>query len=192
MKKLFALLLTLCLALAAPACAETAAPAQPEADEADSDTLVAYFSATGNTRGVAERLAALTGADLYEIVPVDPYTEDDLDYGNSESRTSLEMDDPDARPEIAGEPLDLTGYTTLYLGYPIWHGEAPRILATFVESHDLSGLTIRPFCTSGSSGIGRSAESLEALTDGGTWLEGRRFPSDVRDEELQAWIDEAA
>ena len=192
MKKLFALLLTLCLALAALACAETAAPAQPEADEAHSDTLVAYFSATGNTRGVAERLAALTGADLYEIVPVDPYTEDDLDYGNSESRTSLEMDDPDARPEIAGEPLDLTGYTTLYLGYPIWHGEAPRILATFVESHDLSGLTIRPFCTSGSSGIGRSAESLEALTDGGTWLEGRRFPSDVRDEELQAWIDEAA
>ena len=192
MKKLFALLLTLCLALAAPACAETAAPAQPEADEAHSDTLVAYFSATGNTRGVAERLAALTGADLYEIVPVDPYTEDDLDYGNSESRTSLEMDDPDARPEIAGEPLDLTGYTTLYLGYPIWHGEAPRILATCVESHDLSGLTIRPFCTSGSSGIGRSAESLEALTDGGTWLEGRRFPSDVRDEELQAWIDEAA
>ena len=192
MKKLFALLLTLCLALAAPACAETAAPAQPEADEAHSDTLVACFSATSNTRGVAERLAALTGADLYEIVPVDPYTEDDLDYGNSESRTSLEMDDPDARPEIAGEPLDLTGYTTLYLSYPIWHGEAPRILATFVESHDLSGLTIRPFCTSGSSGIGRSAESLEALTDGGTWLEGRRFPSDVRDEELQAWIDEAA
>lgn len=192
MKKLFALLLTLCLALAAPACAETAAPAQPEVDEAHSDTLVAYFSATGNTRGVAERLAALTGADLYEIVPVDPYTEDDLDYGNSESRTSLEMDDPDARPEIAGEPLDLTGYTTLYLGYPIWHGEAPRILATFVESHDLSGLTIRPFCTSGSSGIGRSAESLEALTDGGTWLEERRFTADVRDEELQAWIDEAA
>ena len=191
MKKLFALLLMLCLALTAAACAEIA-PAQPEADEAHSDTLVAYFSATGNTRAVAESLAALTGADLYEIVPADPYTEDDLDYGNSESRTSLEMDDPDARPEIAGEPLDLTGYTTLYLGYPIWHGEAPRILATFVESHDLSGLTIRPFCTSGSSGIGRSAESLEALTDGGTWLEGRRFPSDVRDEELQAWIDEAA
>ena len=119
MKKLFALLLMLCLALTAAACAEIA-PAQPEADEAHSDTLVAYFSATGNTRAVAESLAALTGADLYEIVPADPYTEDDLDYGNSESRTSLEMDDPDARPEIAGEPLDLTGYTTLYLGYPIW------------------------------------------------------------------------
>ena len=119
MKTLFALLLALCLALAAAACAEIA-PTQPETDEAHSDTLVAYFSATGNTRGVAEKLAALTGADLYEIVPADPYTGDDLDYGNSQSRTSLEMDDPDARPEIAGEPLDLAGYTTLYLGYPIW------------------------------------------------------------------------
>lgn len=106
MKTLFALLLALCLALAAAACAEIA-PTQPEADEAHSDTLVAYFSATGNTRGVAEKLAALTGADLYEIAPADPYTGDDLDYGNSQSRTSLEMDDPDARPEIAGEPLDL-------------------------------------------------------------------------------------
>lgn len=191
MKTLFALLLALCLALAAAACAEIA-PTQPEADEAHSDTLVAYFSATGNTRGVAEKLAALTGADLYEIAPADPYTGDDLDYGNSQSRTSLEMDDPDARPEIAGEPLDLAGYTTLYLGYPIWHGEAPRILATFVESHDLSGLTVRPFCTSGGSGIGRSAEGLKALADEGTWLEGRRFSADVSDVELQAWIDEAA
>lgn len=191
MKTLFALLLALCLALAAAACAEIA-PTQPETDEAHSDTLVAYFSATGNTRGVAEKLAALTGADLYEIVPADPYTGDDLDYGNSQSRTSLEMDDPDARPEIAGEPLDLAGYTTLYLGYPIWHGEAPRILATFVESHDLSGLTVRPFCTSGGSGIGRSVEGLKALADEGTWLEGRRFSADVSDAELQAWIDEAA
>ena len=121
MKKLLALLLALLLTLAATACAQTAAPAQPTAaPEARSDTLVACFSATGNTRAVAEKLAALLDADLYEIVPAEPYTEEDLDYGNRESRTSLEMDDPDARPEIAGEPLDLTGYTTLYLGYPIW------------------------------------------------------------------------
>ena len=191
MKKLFALLLMLCLALTAAACAEIA-PAQPEADEAHSDTLVAYFSATGNTRAVAESLAALTGADLYEIVPADPYTEDDLDYGNSESRTSLEMDDPDARPEIAGEPLDLTGYTTLYLGYPIWHGEAPRILSTFVESRDLDGLAVRPFCTAGGSGIACSVEAIKALAGAGTWLEGQRFSASVSDEELQAWIDEAA
>ena len=186
MRKLLALLLTLCLALTA-ACAETAAPA-----EAHSDVLVAYFSATGNTRAVAEKLAELLDADLYEIVPAEPYTEEDLDYGDSQSRTSQEMADPDARPAIAGELPDLTGYTTLYLGYPIWHGEAPRILATFVESCDLTGLTVRPFCTSGSSGISRSAEGLEALAGAGTWLEGARFSSDVSEEELRSWLDAAA
>ena len=191
MRKLLALLLTLCFALTA-ACAETAAPAQPQPDGAQSDVLVACFSATGNTRAVAETLAELLGADLYEIVPAEPYTEEDLDYGNSQSRTSLEMDDPDARPAIAGELPDLTGYTTLYLGYPIWHGEAPRILSTFVESCDLDGLTVRPFCTSGGSGIARSAEALEALAGAGAWLEGQRFSASVSDEELQAWIDEAA
>src|SRR5699024_3264486 len=158
--------------------AETAAPAQQQPDGAQSDVLVVCFSATGNTRAVAEKLAALLDADLYEIVPAEPYTEEDLDYGDSQSRTSQEMDDPDARPAIAGELPDLTGYTTLYLGYPIWHGEAPRILATFVESCDLTGLTVRPFCTSGSSGISRSAEGLEALAGAGTWLEGARFSSD--------------
>ena len=192
MRKLLALLLTLCFALTATACAETAAPAQPQPDGAQSDVLVACFSATGNTRAVAETLAELLDADLYEIVPAEPYTEEDLDYGNSQSRTSLEMDDPDARPAIAGELPDLTGYTTLYLGYPIWHGEAPRILATFVESCDLTGLTVRPFCTSGSSGISRSAEGLEALAGAGTWQEGARFSSDVSEEELRSWLDAAA
>ena len=192
MRKLLALLLTLCFALTTAACAETAAPAQPQPDGAQSDVLVACFSATGNTRAVAETLAELLDADLYEIVPAEPYTEEDLDYGNSQSRTSLEMDDPDARPAIAGELPDLTGYTTLYLGYPIWHGEAPRILATFVESCDLTGLTVRPFCTSGSSGISRSAEGLEALASAGTWLEGARFSSDVSEEELRSWLDAAA
>lgn len=192
MRKLLALLLTLCFALTAAACAEAAAPTQPQPDGAQSDVLVACFSATGNTRAVAETLAELLGADLYEIVPAEPYTEEDLDYGNSQSRTSLEMDDPDARPAIAGELPDLTGYTTLYLGYPIWHGEAPRILATFVESCDLTGLTVRPFCTSGSSGISRSAEGLEALAGAGTWLEGARFSSDVSEEELRSWLDAAA
>ena len=192
MRKLLALLLTLCFALTATACAETAAPAQPQPDGAHSDILVVCFSATGNTRAVAEKLAELLDADLYEIVPAEPYTEEDLDYGDSQSRTSLEMDDPDARPAIAGELPDLTGYTTLYLGYPIWHGEAPRILATFVESCDLTGLTVYPFCTSGSSGISRSAEGLEALAGAGTWQEGARFSSDVSEEELRSWLDAAA
>ena len=151
--------------------------------------LVAYFSATGNTRAVAEKIAALTGGDLYEIVPAQPYTSEDLDWRNSQSRSSQEMDDPDARPEIAGSPVEMDGYGTLYLGYPIWHGQAPRILSTFVESCDLEGVRVIPFCTSGSSGIGSSADSLAEQAGGGAWLEGRRFDSGVPDSELQAWID---
>ena len=172
MRKLLALLLTLCFALTA-ACAETAAPAQPQPDGAQSDVLVACFSATGNTRAVAETLAELLGADLYEIVPAEPYTEEDLDYGNSQSRTSLEMDDPDARPAIAGELPDLTGYTTLYLGYPIWHGEAPRILATFVEACDLTGKTVIPFATSGGSGVEGAARNLAKAYPQARWKGGK-------------------
>ena len=193
------------------AASASAAPAQPAssspassaaADAASSEAaaasgvpapedgvLVAYFSATGNTRAVAEKIAALTGGDLYEIVPAQPYTSEDLDWRNSQSRSSQEMDDPDARPEIAGSPVEMDGYGTLDLGYPIWHGQAPRILSTFVESCDLEGVRVIPFCTSGSSSIGSSADSLAEQAGGGAWLEGRRFDSGVPDSELQAWID---
>ena len=108
--------------------------------EARSAVLVAYFSATGTTRGVAGRIAALTGADLAEIIPAQPYTDEDLNYSDRTTRASAEQNDPDARPEIEG-------YTTLYLGYPIWWGQAPRIMSAFVESHDFSGMTVVPFCT---------------------------------------------
>ena len=91
--------------------------------------LVAYFSATGNTKGIAEQIAGLTGGDLYEIIPAEPYTDEDLDYSDSQSRASLEMDDPDARPEISSEAISISEYAVLYLGYPIWHGQAPRILS---------------------------------------------------------------
>ena len=174
--------------------AETADEPGPETEEdsgaeTDAAVLVAYFSATGNTAAVAGQIAQLTGGDLYEIVPAEPYTEADLDYRDSESRTSLEMDDPDARPALGGEDLLLEGYTTLYLGYPIWHGEAPRILSTFVESYRLDGLTVIPFCTSASSGVGSSAEDLAALSGEGIWLEGTRFAAGVSEDELQAWLD---
>lgn len=174
-------------AAADAASSEAAAASSVPAPE--DGVLVAYFSATGNTRAVAEKIAALTGGDLYEIVPAQPYTNEDLDWRNSQSRSSQEMDDPDARPEIAGSPVEMDGYGTLYLGYPIWHGQAPRILSTFVESCDLEGVRVIPFCTSGSSGIGSSAESLAEQAGGGAWLEGRRFDSGVPDSELQAWID---
>lgn len=182
-------------ASSSPASSAAADAASSEAAAASSvpapedGVLVAYFSATGNTRAVAEKIAALTGGDLYEIVPAQPYTSEDLDWRNSQSRSSQEMDDPDARPEIAGSPVEMDGYGTLYLGYPIWHGQAPRILSTFVESCDLEGVRVIPFCTSGSSGIGSSADSLAEQAGGGAWLEGRRFDSDVPDSELQAWID---
>ena len=182
-------------ASASPASSAAADAASSEAAAASSvpapedGVLVAYFSATGNTRAVAEKIAALTGGDLYEIVPAQPYTNEDLDWRNSQSRSSQEMDDPDARPEIAGSPVEMDGYGTLYLGYPIWHGQAPRILSTFVESCDLEGVRVIPFCTSGSSGIGSSADSLAEQAGGGAWLEGRRFDSGVPDSELQAWID---
>ena len=182
-------------ASSSPASSAAADAASSEAAAASSvpapedGVLVAYFSATGNTRAVAEKIAALTGGDLYEIVPAQPYTSEDLDWRNSQSRSSQEMDDPDARPEIAGSPVEMDGYGTLYLGYPIWHGQAPRILSTFVESCDLEGMRVIPFCTSGSSGIGSSADSLAEQAGGGAWLEGRRFDSGVPDSELQAWID---
>lgn len=151
--------------------------------------FVAYFSATGNTKGIAEQIAELTGGDLYEIVPAEPYTAEDLDYGNAQSRTSLEMDDPDARPEIGSGDIPLGEYSTLYLGYPIWHGQAPRILSTFVERYDFNGLTVIPFCTSGSSGIGSSADVLAEQAGSGNWLDGKRFNAGASREAIAEWID---
>ena len=174
---------------AADAASSEAAAVASSSPAPEDGVLVAYFSATGNTQAVAEKITALTGGDLYEIVPAQPYTSEDLDWRNSQSRSSQEMDDPDARPEIAGSPVEMDGYGTLYLGYPIWYGQAPRILSTFVESCDLEGMRVIPFCTSGSSGIGSSADSLAEQAGGGAWLEGRRFDSGVPDSELQAWID---
>ncbi len=158
--------------------------------EAENNVLIAYFSATGNTKGVAEKIAEITGGDLYEIVPAEPYTSEDLDYGNNQSRTSLEMDDPSARPEIGSETVLMEEYDILYIGYPIWHGQAPRIMSTFVESYDFDGITVIPFCTSGSSGIGNSDNQLAELAGSGNWLEGERFSSSVSTSALQAWIDE--
>ncbi len=151
--------------------------------------LVVCFSATGTTRGIAERIAAFAGADLAEIVPAQPYTAEDLNYNERSTRATAEQNTPDARPEIANE-ISLDGYSTVYLGYPIWWGQAPRIMSTFVESHDFTGMTVIPFCTSGSSDIGQSDDTLAGQAGSGNWLQGRRFPAAVSDNELQAWISE--
>ena len=151
--------------------------------------LVAYFSATGNTRPLAEYVANSLSADLYEIVPETPYTEADLNYGDNGSRTSIEQKDANARPAITGSVEDISQYDVVFLGYPIWWGEAPKIISTFLESYDFSGKTIVPFCTSGSSPIGASAQNLEALTPGAQWLEGQRFSSSASQAELTDWAN---
>ena len=174
---------------------ETPTPAASGADQSEDQTaenggiLVAYFSATGTTKGVAERLANAVGADLYEIVPAESYSDADLNWNDKNSRSTKEQNDKSARPGIASETLDLSGYTTIYVGFPVWWGEEPRIMDTFVESYDFSGKTMIPFCTSGGSGIGSSGKNMEKLTSGAAWLDGKRFGGSVGEDELRAWAD---
>lgn len=152
-------------------------------------TLVAYFSATGNTKSVAEKIAAIIGADLYEITPAEPYSDDYLNYNDENSRASKEQKDKNVRPEIAGEELNISDYAIIYLGYPIWFGQAPRIMNTFVESHNFENRIIFPFCTSASSGIGESANELKSSAKTGNWMDGMRFGSDAAEEQIQSWIN---
>ncbi len=158
-------------------------------DVQESKVLVAYFSATNTTEGVAEHIANGLNADIYEIVPEDPYTDADLNYNDNDSRTTIEMNDPDARPAISGNVKDMDRYKIVFIGYPIWWGEAPRIISTFVESYDFSGKTIVPFCTSGGSGIGSSASNLEQLTSGATWLSGRRLNGSDSQDTVMEWVN---
>ena len=204
MKKIIALLIAALLVFGLTACggssesaeenpAETAESSSDEtaADEsqADKDVLVVYFSATGTTKGVAEKIASLTGADLYEIKAAQEYTAEDLDWNDSDSRTTHEQNDPAVRPEIGSDPVSLEGYSTIYIGFPIWWGEEPRIMDTFVESYDFDGITMIPFCTSSSSGIGMSGKNLESNAGSGKWLDGQRFSGSVSEDELQTWIE---
>ena len=152
------------------------------------DTIVVYFSATGTTKGVAERIANATGADIFELIPAEPYSDADLDWNDRNSRTTIEMNDPDVRPAIANDTVDLDGYSTVYIGYPIWWGDAPRMMSTFVEAHDFSGKTVIPFCTSGGSGIGRSGSNLASQAGSGNWLSGGRLDAGISESEIQDWI----
>lgn len=208
MKRIAALFLTLCVAVALTACGgngsvgtnDDASQLEESNTNAEGSSglgtgieegniLVAYFSATNTTEGVAEQIADHLGASLYEIVPADPYTDADLNYNDEGSRSTIEMNDPSARPEISGSVENMEQYGIVFVGYPIWWGEAPRIMSTFMESYDFSGKVIVPFCTSGSSGIGSSATNLEALTDGATWLSGRRLSGSSTQQEIEEWIN---
>ena len=163
-----------------------------EEQEADvsTKTLVVYFSCTGTTELVAEYITEILGADSYQIVPEDPYTEADLAYYTN-GRADQEQNDPDVRPAISGGVENMDEYDTIILGYPIWHGQAPRIISTFLESYDFSGKMIVPFCTSHSSGIGSSASNLHSLcAESVEWRDGKRFESGVSKESVQKWIEE--
>lgn len=168
---------------------ETGEVAEADTEAEGTKILVAYFSATNTTEGVAEHIANGLNADLYEILPEDPYTEADLDYNDNNSRSTLEMNDPSARPVITGSVENMEQYDIVFIGYPIWWGEAPRILSTFVESYDFSGKTVVPFCTSGSSGLGSSAANLEQLTSGATWLPGQRLNGSDSQDTVMEWVN---
>ncbi len=206
MRKIFSVLMAVLLLALLAACGnssqteskETEAPSGTVSDGtnseggstmAHSDVLVAYFSATGTTKGVAEKIAAITGGGLYEIVPAKPYSNADLNWNDRNSRSTKEQNDKSVRPEIGSADISLDGYRTVYLGFPIWWGEEPRILDTFVEKYSFEGITVIPFCTSSSSGIGRSGPNMEALAGNGTWLQGKRFGGNVSEADLRSWIE---
>ncbi len=153
-----------------------------------SSVIVAYFSCTDTTKGVAEHVAEETRGTLYEIAPAESYTDDDLKY-YIDCRADKEQADPTARPQIQGSVENMDKYDTVFLGYPIWHGQAPQIISTFLESYDLSGKTIIPFCTSHSSGIGNSDTNLHALAPTAEWLSGRRFAAGASRQAVAEWIN---
>lgn len=150
--------------------------------------LVAYFSANGVTKAAAERLAKASGADLFEIKPQTPYTRADLDWTNKKSRSSVEMNDPNSRPEIAEKVSNMDNYDTVFIGFPIWWYVAPTIINTFVESYDFSGKTIVPFATSGGSGMGKTIEVLKSLCPTANWKKGKML-NRVSDQELTTWVN---
>ena len=152
-------------------------------------TLVAYFSASGVTARLAQKLAAVTDADLFEIVPETPYTPADLDWTNKSSRSTLEMNDSTSRPAVASRVESMDRYDRVFVGFPIWWYTAPTIVNTFLEQYDLTGKTVVPFATSGMSPIGRSAADLRPSAKGARVLDGRRFSADVPDAELRQWAE---
>ena len=156
-----------------------------------SKTLVVYFSPTGTTKKVAQDLARLEEAELFEIVPAQPYTAEDMDWRNAQSRSSLEMNDPNCRPSMAGDVPDVAGYDPIMLGFPIWWGREPSIVDTFLDAIHPEGKIIIPFCTSGGSGMGNTAERINNLTGRkARVLEGKRYGGTVSMEDLKIWMDE--
>ena len=216
MKKLTALLLSVVLALSLAACGsankpassttqpETSAPteqpessstapaeSEPETQPKTGKTLVVYYSASGNTERVAKDIAEAAGADLFEIVPTEVYTSEDLNWTNSDSRVSREHDDESLRdvPLTTTEVPDWDSYDTVFIGHPVWWGIAAWPVDTFVKNNDFTGKTVIPFATSSSSGMGQSGSLLADMAGTGEWQEGQRFSSGVSSDEVQSWVN---
>lgn len=151
-------------------------------------TLVVYFSATGTTANAARMIADIAGGTLYEIVPQQAYTSDDLDWNDRQSRSSVEMNNPKARPALKDTQLDVSKYDVVFIGYPIWWDQAPRIINTFIESHSLKGKTLIPFATSGGSGINNSVKELRKTYSDLLWQNGKLLNGTSRNA-MQSWID---
>ena len=155
-----------------------------------SKTLVAYFSASGVTKRVAENLAKVAGADLFEIVPEQAYTSADLNWQNKQSRSSVEMNDRNSRPAISSNVDDMAQYSHVFVGFPVWWYREPSIIDTFMESYDWDGITVIPFCTSGGSGLGDAGKNMQALGKGAKVIEGKRLSGNASESDLKAWVDQ--
>lgn len=176
---------------------ETAGVTGSEAEGGDAEadaqggTLVVYYSATGNTEAVASYIAEYTDGDLFELEPVEPYTDDDLNWTDDNSRVTREHEDESLRDvELVADTVEnWDSYDTVFIGYPIWWGIAAWPVDTFVEANDFTGKTVIPFCTSSSSGLGESGELLSEMAGTGDWQEGMRFRSSASEEDVQEWIE---
>ena len=151
--------------------------------------LVAYFSASGETKKLAKTIAGVTGGDLFEIAPQVPYTAADLDWMDAGSRSTVEMKDKKSRPAIAGQVQDMGQYEAVFVGFPIWWYQAPRIIETFLESYDFTGKKVVPFATSGGSGLGKTEDILKAVCPAAQWLPGKRLRSGESAGAVQGWVD---
>ncbi len=213
MKKLTSILLTLVLVFSFAACSNnsdngasstsstTSAPTDAQSTDESSDNntdsssnskaLVVYYSATGSTKSVAEIIADTAGADLFEITPVDPYTSDDLNWTDDNSRVSVEHNDESKRdvPLTKTTPDNWADYDTVFIGYPIWWGIAAWPVNNFVKGNDFSGKTVIPFCTSASSGLGQSGDLLAEMAGTGNWQDGERFSSSVSSSNVESWVN---
>ena len=171
---------------------EVSSEASAEDTNSGSSVLVVYYSATGNTAQAAQYIADTTGGDLFELEPVEPYTDDDLNWTDDNSRVSQEHADESLRDvELVADTVDnWDQYDTVFIGYPIWWGIAAWPVDGFVEANDFTGKTVIPFCTSSSSGLGESGELLAELAGTGEWQEGQRFSSGVSQEDVESWIAE--